>query len=90
MYLHAGADFAIIGRPRNYPHTHGVWNLFEFGVERFCECQTYGFGTPDKLGRILLLGFTKFDTASNVALSTKIRRWMRKQASVAMSGETPV
>jgi len=53
IYLHAGADFAVVAVPRNYAHKHGVWNLFQFGVDRYEECRTYGFGTPDKLGRIL-------------------------------------
>jgi hypothetical protein len=59
IYLKAGADFAIVGLPKNYPHTKGVWNLYKFGVERFRECITFEFGTPDKFNRILLLGFPR-------------------------------
>jgi len=81
MYLHAGADFALVVLPKNYPHTHGVWNLFEFGVRRFGECQKYGFGTPDKLGRILLLGFEQFCAATGVPLSQKTRSEMRTRAA---------
>jgi hypothetical protein len=29
---------------QHYAHKHGVWNLFDFGVERYNECRTYGFG----------------------------------------------
>lgn len=81
MYLHSGADFAIVVLPKNYPHTHGVWDLFEFGVQRFNECKTYGFGTADKFGRILLLGFEQFAASTNEPLSKKTRQEMRKEAA---------
>jgi hypothetical protein len=81
IYLHAGADFSIVGLPRNYSHSHGVWNLFQFGVQRFNECQTYGFGAPDKLARILLLGFSQFNAVNGEMLSRKTRQWMRETAS---------
>ena len=81
MYLHAGADFAVIALAANYPHKLGVWNLFDFGVQRLSECETYGFGTSDKLNRILLLGFEQFDAKSGESLSKKTRKRMRDQAS---------
>jgi hypothetical protein len=84
MYLHSGADFAIVVLPKNYPHTHGVWDLFEFGVQRFNECKTYGFGTADKLGRILLLGFEQFAASTNEPLSQKTRQEMRKEAAAQL------
>ena len=40
MYLHAGADIALVALPGNYAHQHGIWNLFKFGVQRLKECQT--------------------------------------------------
>ncbi len=80
MYLHAGADFALLVLPRNYPHKLGVWNLFDFGVQRLTECQVYGFGTPDRLGRILLLGFDQFDAATSGLLSQRTRQRMRAEA----------
>jgi hypothetical protein len=80
MYLRAGADFAIVGLPKNYPHKHGVWNLFDFGVDRFTECRTYGFGTEDKLGRILLLGFEQYASATDQLLCKATRHDMRTQA----------
>ncbi len=81
MYQHFGADFTIIGLPKNYPHTHGVWNLFKFGVDRFGECKTYGFGTQDKLGRILLFGYEQYATATNDLLSKQTRQQMRAKAA---------
>lgn len=83
IYLHVGADFAMVGLAKNYPHSHGVWNLFDFGVQRFSECKTYGFGTADKLGRIILLGFEQFSALSNEPLSKNTRLEMRKQALAA-------
>ncbi|MBK7034421.1 MAG: hypothetical protein IPH49_14420 [Ignavibacteria bacterium] len=44
IYLKAGAHFALVVLPRNYAHKHGVWDLFKFGIERYNECPTYGFG----------------------------------------------
>jgi hypothetical protein len=81
MYLHAGADFALVALPKNYSHTHGVRNLFEFGVQRFGECKTYGFGTADRLGRILLVGFEQFAASSDKPLCKQTRLEMRKQAA---------
>ncbi|MGB7585122.1 MAG: hypothetical protein WBM11_09775 [Terriglobales bacterium] len=77
MYLRFGADFAVVALPKNYPHKHGVWDLFDFGVQRFKECTTYGFGSAENLGRILLLGFQQFETASNAPLSVETRKKMR-------------
>jgi hypothetical protein len=81
IYLHAGAHFAVVALPRNYAHKHSVWNLFEFGVERYNECRTYGFGTADKLERILLLGFNQREAATNRLLSKATREEMRTHAA---------
>jgi hypothetical protein len=81
IYLDAGADFSVVALPRNYAHQHGVWNLFRFGIERYNECRTYGFGTPDKLGRILLVGFNQYDAATNRLLSKVTREEMRTKAA---------
>ena len=81
MYLRSNAHFAIVALPKNYPHSHGVWNLFDFGVQRLKECNTYGFGTVENLGRILLLGFQQFDAATNEPLSVGTRQRMRAHAS---------
>lgn len=86
IYLHAGAHFAVVALPRNYAHKHGVWNLFEFGIERYNECRTYGFGTAEKLGRILLLGFDQREAATNRLLSKAIREEMRAKAAVQHDG----
>jgi hypothetical protein len=81
MYIHAGVDFAVVGLPKNYPHSHGTWNLFEFGKQRFDECRKYGFGVPSKLGRVLLVGFEQFDAATGEKLSKEIRQRMRDMAA---------
>lgn len=82
MYLHSGADFALLAMPKNYPHKHGIWNLFEFGKQRFWECQTYGFGTEERLDRIILLGFEQIDAAAGTPLDAKWRTsvWQAAQA----------
>jgi len=81
IYLHAGAHFAVVALPRNYAHKHGIWNLFEFGMERYNECRTYGFGTAEMLGRILLLGFNQREAATNRLLSKTTREEMRTHAA---------
>jgi hypothetical protein len=86
MYLDAGADFALIGLPRNYPHKLGVWNLFDFGVSRLRECLTHGFGTPEKLGRIVLLGFSQHDATDGSLFSSQSRQLMRQKT---MSPDKP-
>jgi hypothetical protein len=86
IYLHSGAHFAVVALPRNYAHKHGIWNLFEFGVERYNECRTYGFGTADKLGRILLLGFDQREAATNRLLSKTTREEMRTKAAAPAVG----
>ena len=85
IYLHAGADLAIVGLPKNYPHTKGVWILYEFGMRRLRECMIYGFGTADTLGRVLLLGFEQFVASTNAPLSRKTRLEMRRQAAAQAS-----
>lgn len=84
MYLHAGADFALVVLAKNYPHKHGVWNLFDFGVQRFSECRTYGFGTAEKLDRILLLGYEQFAASTDKPLSKATRQEMRSEASAQL------
>lgn len=77
MYLHTGADFALVVLPRNYPHSLGVWDLFDFGVQRFKECSEYSFCCPKKMDRILLLGYTQFDSKTDKPLSQAMRRQIR-------------
>lgn len=85
MYLSAGADFAIIGLPKNYAHTHGTWNLFEFGIARYQECLKYGFGAPDKFDRILLLGFEQCCAETGVPFSKQWRSEIRRRAGAPRS-----
>lgn len=83
MYMYAGVDYTLVGLPRNYAHSRGIWDLYGFGVQRLKECINYGFGTLDKLGRILLFGFTQYDAASNKQLSSLIRQQIRKKAAAS-------
>ena len=81
MYMKFGFDFCLIVLPKNYPHTHGMWNLYETGVERLQECMDYDFGVSDKLERILLMGFETFDTRTGEPHSVQIRNAMRIEAA---------
>jgi hypothetical protein len=82
MYLHAGADLALVVLVKNYCHKLGVWNLFDFGSQRFQECEKYGFGTPDKLSRILLVGFEQFGQVTAAPITAARRHAMRQKAAV--------
>jgi hypothetical protein len=82
MYLHAGADFAVIVLPRNYVHTHGTWDLFAFGVHQLTDCSKYGFGQPETLERILLLGYDQHDVVTDALLSRSTRDRMRLDAGI--------
>jgi hypothetical protein len=81
MYLHLGADFALLILPKNYPHKHGIWNLYHFGVQQMQDCITYGFGVGDKLERILLMGFQSCSTRTNEPHSVLTRQAMRAEAA---------
>ena len=80
MYLHSGADSALLALPKNYSHRHGIWNLYEFGVQRFRECRTYGFGTEERLGRIILPGFEQLDAQTRMPLDAIWREEVRQTA----------
>lgn len=86
MYLQLGADLTIVVLPKNYSHKLGSWNLFEFGVQRYNECLTFGFGTPESLGRILLLGFEQFCATTNELMTKRIRDRMRKESIKEFEG----
>ena len=81
MYLHVGADFTLVVLPKNYSHKIRIWNLFNTGAQRLSECKTFGFGTPDKLDRILLLGYEQFNDLTNEPLSSQIRQQMREKTA---------
>jgi len=80
MYLHAGADYALIVLPRNYAHSHGIWDLFAFGSARYMECLRYKFGTAGRLGQVLLAGYTQYFSRTGEALNPAIRERMRAEA----------
>lgn len=80
MYLRPGADFAMVALPKNYSHTHGVWNLIALGARRFQESLTYGFGAPGTFDRTLLVGFEQFDATTDAPISRKTRLDMRDMA----------
>ena len=47
------------------------------------KCLKYGLGTPEKLGRVLLVGYTQYDAETGEKLSAATRQRMRKLAAVA-------
>ncbi len=57
--------------------THGIWYLFAFGAARYQECLKYGLGSPESLGRVLLVGYTQYDAETGEKLSTATRQRMR-------------
>ncbi len=88
IYLHFGADFSLVILPKNYPHKHGIWDLYHFGIQQLQDCITYGFGVGDTLERILLMGFESCSTRTNEAHSVRTRQAMRTEAQ--LGGNRPV
>jgi hypothetical protein len=83
IYLHAGADYALLVLPKNYPHSLGIWNLYEFGIQRFMECKFYGFGVEERLERILLLGYEQVDAETETPIDISWRKKIRRMAKEA-------
>ena len=58
MYFAAGADFAMVFVPKNYVHSgKSPKKSFQQARQRYDHCVEYGFGTPESLGKILLVGY---------------------------------
>ena len=62
MYLAGDAAFARLVLPKNYPHRHGEWNLFEVGKAQYQQCVDFGFGQPAIFERILIVGYEQATT----------------------------
>jgi hypothetical protein len=81
IYLRFGFDFCLLVLPKNYPHKHSVWDLFDFGVQRLKECMEYGFGVQANLERILLIGFETVSKETGERHSIQTRKAMRLEAT---------
>lgn len=58
MYLAHGADFVLVFVPRHYVHAgKSPTRSFEKARRRYDQCLQYGFGSPEKFGRILLVSY---------------------------------
>lgn len=79
QYFAAGADLTVIVLPRNYAHSKGEWDLFDFGKKRLAECIKFSFGQPELLGRIALVGFTQH-CASRGPFTRVVREAMRQES----------
>jgi hypothetical protein len=60
IYFGSKADFAMLFLPKNWAHAHGTPDLFVEGKKHYQDCLKFGFGTPESLGRILLVGYQQF------------------------------
>ncbi|MBZ5490922.1 MAG: hypothetical protein LAO76_08325 [Acidobacteriia bacterium] len=79
MYLHCGADFAIVALPKNYPHKLGVWNLFEL-VCRDSKNATPTDSVPDRI----LGGFFSWVSNSSMPSPTSLYLLRQDKKCVAM------
>lgn len=73
IYFGSGANLAVLFLPNNWAHRHGALDLFSEAKERYQNCLNFGFGTPESLGRILLVGYQQY-TVDGELLSSDIRR----------------
>ncbi len=80
MYIHSGVDFVLLALPKNYPHSGGMWDLYDFGRQRYGECLTYKFGSKKLFDRILLMGLEQFDIKTKKPLDTPWRKQIREMA----------
>ena len=73
IYFGSDADFAILFLPVNWAHSGGVTDLFAEGRKHYQHCLKFGFGTPESLGRILLVGYQQF-TVEGKLVTSDVRR----------------
>jgi len=73
IYFGHGAQFALLFLPNNWPHIHNTLDIFKIGKEHYQQCLEYGFGTPESLERILIVGYEQF-TSEGLRLSKAIRQ----------------
>lgn len=73
IYFGFDADFAILFLPVNWAHSGGVTDLFAEGRKHYQHCLKFGFGTPESLGRILLVGYKQF-TVEGKLVTSDVRR----------------
>jgi hypothetical protein len=58
IYLASGAHFVVIFVPKNYVHSgKSPMKSFEKARQRYDHCLEYGFGSPENLGKIMLVGY---------------------------------
>lgn len=58
LYFASGADFVVVFVPKNYVHSgKSPTKTFHIARRRYDQCVKYGFGSPENLGRILLVGY---------------------------------
>ena len=72
MYLRHGADFGLLFVPKNYPHSSGEWKLFHWAKTRYQQSHDFGFGSPDILNRILIVGYEQ-RTLDGAVLTKQLR-----------------
>jgi hypothetical protein len=73
IYFGADADFALLFLPENWAHSSGETDLFAEGKHHYQHCLKFGFGTPESLGRILLVGYKQY-TVEGKPVTAEIRR----------------
>ena len=58
IYFAYGADVVVVFAPKNYVHSaRSPTNTFAKARQRYDHCIQFEFGTVEKLGRILLVGY---------------------------------
>jgi len=73
IYFGADADFALLFLPENWAHSSGETDLFAEGKHHYQHCLKFGFGTPESLGRILLVGYKQY-TVEGKLITSDVRR----------------
>ncbi|OPX93693.1 MAG: hypothetical protein A4E53_00202 [Pelotomaculum sp. PtaB.Bin104] len=83
IYMEYGVNASVLLAPKNWVHTHGVYNLFDTATQRLSLCHRYGMGSPSKLRNILVVGFNQVHNGQ--ILNGVIYKEMKKKAREAFT-----
>lgn len=77
VYLEFGVDAAVLVCPKNWIHSGGSIDIFAIAKERLKLCKQFRMADPDKIKKILIVGFTQ--THNGKKLGKQILKEMKNQ-----------
>jgi len=90
IYFASGADYVIIFVPKNYVHSgKSPTPSFQKARLRYDQCLSFGFGSPENLGRILLVGYEQA-LSDGRPYTPLLRKEFITAARTAMTGQREI